>query len=128
MENIDDLSEAIGGLRADVRNIISTLETERANASRSRQATRESLAEIKEVQIRGDGRMTAIETRLDEIEPMLNDHITNCQIRQERKIGADLYRKGVWGLIGTATGAALMWIGNFVINAVKAGLVMIAAH
>lgn len=125
---IDDFSEAIGELRTDVRHILSTMEEEGKRSSKARQATRESLAEIKESQIRGDGRMSAIETRLDDMEPALNDHITNCQIKQERKIGADLYRKGVWGLIGTATGAALMWLGNFVINAVKAGLVMIAAH
>lgn len=94
---IDKISETLGSINAHL-----------AHQSKAIDNLQESTTEMKEGMIRGAARMTAMEVRLDEIEPTLDDHVASCLVRNERKIGADLYRKMVWAGIWTVAGGSIM--------------------
>ena len=94
---IDKISETLGSIN-----------THLAHQSRAIDKLQESTTEMKEGMIRGGARMTAMEVRLDQIEPTLEQHVASCLVRNERRTGADLYRKMVWAGIWTAAGGTIM--------------------
>lgn len=101
---IDQISEALGSMRAEIGHMRDDLKSDRDNSRESRQLMREDIMEIKETLAHGAGRMTAIEIRIDDIEPTLKGHVASCQTKADQKLGAEHYRKWVYGAIGTCTG------------------------
>jgi hypothetical protein len=107
---VDQISQQLGALNADMRHQTKAIDL-----------LTESVSDIKERLIRGSSRMDAMEGRIDKIEPAVDDHIAACQSSKERKIGAELYRKGVWAVIG----AAIAYGGGML---AKIGVALVGGH
>ena len=107
---VDQISHQLGALNAHMGH-----QTEAINK------ITDAVSDIKESLIRGSGRMDAMEGRIDKLEPAVEEHIASCQSSKERKIGAELYRKGVWAAIG-----ALMTVGGGMVA--KIGMALVGGH
>ena len=125
---IDETSKLLGALVTNVDRLRDDMKTDREGASRHRQVLRDDIAEIKQALVRGDGRMAAIEGRFDDLEPRVETHLKECLIKNERKIGAALYRGSIWTLIGMPIGAVVTWAAGYVLNTVKVALLAAGGH
>lgn len=105
---IDQISEKLGSIVATLLHQTNAIEK-----------LNESVSDMKESLIRGASRMTAIEVRVADIEP----HVENFAKVQERRIGA----KMTWAAIGGGITFGLGLLGSVAISAVKTGAALLLA-